>query len=50
MHALIVAIASAEAALTAAQVAVEVVKFQSIHQCKGKLEEVNHVKTKHLKK
>lgn len=39
-HALTVAIASAEAALTAAQIAVEVVKFQSVHQCKGKLEEV----------
>ncbi|CAI8583295.1 unnamed protein product [Vicia faba] len=41
-HALTVAIASAEAALNAAQVAVEVVKFQSVHQCKGKLREVNH--------
>ncbi|XP_058782132.1 protein IQ-DOMAIN 11-like [Vicia villosa] len=46
-HALTIAIASAETALTAAQVAVEVVKFQSVHQCKGKLEEVKHVKTKY---
>lgn len=49
-HALTVAIASAaaaEAAFTAAQVAVEVVRFQSAYQCKGKPEEVKLVQTKH---
>jgi len=49
-HALTVAIASAaaaEAALTAAQVAVEVVRFQSAYQCKGKPEGVKLVETKH---
>ncbi|RHN49377.1 putative IQ motif, EF-hand binding protein [Medicago truncatula] len=48
-EALTVAIASAaaaEAAFTAAQVAVEVVRFQSAYQCKGK-PEVKLVKTKH---
>ncbi|XP_004515017.1 protein IQ-DOMAIN 11-like [Cicer arietinum] len=38
-QALTVAIASAEAALTAAQVAVEVVRVQSTHHCNGKPEE-----------
>lgn len=49
-HALTVAIASAaaaEAAFTAVQVAVEVVRFQSAYQCKGKPEEVKLVQTKH---